>query len=165
MTPMLNPIPDDYGSLLVQIVVDDAPAAIAFYEAAFGARELYRQLTADGARVAHCELLMSMSRFILHDEFPDGGLLSPRSLGGSPVTLMLYVADVDGFYDRAVAHGADPLSAPEDKFWGLRSAVITDPFGHRWLLAARIDDLSPEDILERAKLAAPEERQPMSRRR
>lgn len=165
MSDVVNPIPDDYGTLLVQLVVDDAEAAIAFYEAAFGAKELYRQRDARGQRVVYCELLMSTSRFILHDEFASGGLLSPLRLGGSPVTLMLYVSDVDAFYDRAVAHGAASLTPPEDKFWGLRSAAFTDPFGHRWLVAARIEDLSPVDILERAAEAAPEDRQPMARRR
>lgn len=164
MSGGVSPIPDDYGSLIVQLVVDDGDAAVAFYERAFGARELYRQHDAAGRRIAHCELLIGMARFILHDEFASGGLLSPRTLGGSAVTLMLYVEDVDAFHAQAVAKGATALSMPEDRFWGLRSAALTDPFGHRWLIASRIEDLSPDDILRRAREAAPGERQPMSRK-
>lgn len=159
---MVNPVPEDYGALVVQLVVDDATAAIAFYEAAFEAKLLYRQYDAAGERVAHCELLMGLSRFMLHDEFASAGLLSPRSLGGSPVTLMLHVADVDAFHARAVAHGGAALSEPADRFWGLRCATIIDPFGHRWLIASRTEDLSPDEILRRAATAAPEDLRPMS---
>jgi PhnB protein len=107
---------------------------------------------------------MSLSRFMLHDEFAAAGLLSPKRLGGSPVTLMLYVPNVDAFHEHAVAHGATALSEPEDRFWGLRSATLVDPFGHRWLIASRIEDLSPDEILRRAAEAAPGDLRPMGGR-
>ena len=153
--PPVDPIPEEYGSLIIQLVVGDARAAIEFYKAAFDANELYRQHDASGAKIVHCELLLGRSRLMLHDEFPTRDLSAPTSLGGTPVTLMLYVEDVDLSIERAKASGARIIAEPEDKFWGVRSGVLSDPFGHRWLLASRKEDLSPADILERAR-AEPE---------
>lgn len=161
---MTSPVPDEFGALIVQLVVDGAAAAVAFYQATFGARELYRQHAATDARVVHAELLVGHARFIVYDAFPEQGLVAPPALGGTPVTLMLYVEDVDAVFARAVAAGASAEGSPEDHFWGVRSGVIVDPFGHRWLLASRIDDLSPGEILARAGAAAPAERVPLGRR-
>jgi PhnB protein len=149
--PPVDPIPEEYGSLIIQLIVGDARAAIAFYKTAFDANELYRQYDASGAKIVHCELLLGRSRLMLHDEFEARELYSPARLGGTPVTLMLYVEDVDRIMARARTEGARIVAAAEDKFWGVRSGVLCDPFGHRWLLASRTEDLSPSDILERAK--------------
>jgi PhnB protein len=149
--PPVDPIPEEYGSLIIQLIVNDARAAIDFYKAALGANELYRQYDAAGAKIVHCELLLGRSRLMLHDEFPARDLPSPASLGGTAVTLMLYVENVDASMARAERAGARIVAAPEDKFWGVRSGVLSDPFGHRWLLASRTEDLSPTEILERAK--------------
>ncbi len=161
MSNAIDPIPADFGALVVQLVVDSAGDAIAFYKAAFGADELYRQLDAAGTKIVHCELLVGLSRFIVHDEFAEAGLVSPHALGGTPATLMLYVEAVDAAFDRAVAAGAAPLLVPEDRFWGVRSGLVLDPFGHRWLLASRIEDLSPSDILDRARAVPDSERAPL----
>jgi PhnB protein len=156
----VDPIPEEFGSLIVQLIASDAKAAVAFYRAAFDARELYRQYRLEGDKIVHCELLIGRSRVMLHDEFPERGLLSPRSLGGTPITLMLYVEDVDRTFTQAVAAGGTGVSAPATKFWGVRSGVLLDPFGHRWLLASRTEDLSPSDILDRARAAPDIDRTP-----
>lgn len=161
---MTSPIPDEFGTLIFQLVVADAVAATDFYQVVFGAKELYCQHAATDARVVHAELLVGRARFIVYDAFPERGLVAPPALGGTPVTLMLYVEDVDRVFAGAVAAGASAESSPEDHFWGVRSGVIVDPFGHRWLLASRIDDLSPAEILTRAQAAAPAERVPLGRR-
>lgn len=157
-------VPADYGALIAQLAVGDARAAIDFYRRALGARELYRQVDGDGRRIVHCELLVGLSRFIVHDEFAEAGLLSPQTLGGTCVTLMHYVEDVDLACRSAVDAGATLLTAPEDRFWGLRSGMILDPFGHRWLLATQIEDLSPQEIADRARQAPAAERLPGGRR-
>src|SRR5271156_5583841 len=124
--------PPELGPLLVQLTVADAEAAIAFYIRAFGGSELYRNCeTAAGGRVAHCELLIAGARVTLHDEFPEYGLLAPTSLGGTPISLNLYVADVDQTYARVIAAGAEVVTPPADHFWGARSGALRDPFGHR----------------------------------
>jgi PhnB protein len=100
-------------------------------------------------RIMHCELLLGDSRFFVVDEFP-GAAWSPRSLGASSVTLHLYVEDVDVLFDRAVAAGAEVLLPVGDQFWGDRYGMIRDPFGHRWSIASRIEDLSPKELTTRA---------------
>jgi PhnB protein len=130
------------------LTVHDAGAAVRFYRAAFDADELLRQDAPDG-RVLHCELLVYGGRLLLHDEFPEMGDRSARTIGGSPVMLHLYVPDVDAAYRRAVQAGATPLMAPADAFWGDRYAQVTDPFGHRWSLATQREDLTGEEISDR----------------
>ena len=138
----------ELGPLLVQLTVPDAEAAIAFYLEAFGGSELYRNReTADGGRVAHCELLVAGARIMLHDEFPEYGLLAPASLGGTSVSLNLYVADVDETYARAIAAGGEIITSPTDHFWGARSGALHDPFGHRWVISTQIEDPSPDEII------------------
>lgn len=160
-TDAVDPIPEEFGSLIVQLIAPDAKAAVAFYRAAFDAHELYRQFGPGGDKIVHCELLIGRSRIMLHDEFPERRLLSPQSLGGTSTTLMLYVEDVDRAFAQAVAAGGKAVSAPATKFWGVRSGVLQDPFGHRWLLASRTEDLSPSDILERARAAPDSDRIPL----
>lgn len=144
----------ELGPLLVQLTVSDAEAAIAFYIQAFGGSELYRNReTAEGGRVAHCELLIAGARIMLHDEFPEYGLLAPASLGGTPVSLNLYVADVDETYARAIAAGGQIITAPTDHFWGARSGALRDPFGHRWVISTQVHDPSPEEIIRLSNAA------------
>ena len=131
---------DEYAGITPQLTVPSTAAAVEFYQAAFGADELIRNAGDDG-RVFHCELLLNGGRLLLHDDFSEEGE-TPRALGGSPVTLHLYVPDVDEAYRRCVAAGAEPLSPPEDTFWGDRYAQIKDPTGHLWSLGTRKDDLS-----------------------
>jgi PhnB protein len=160
MTQDVDPIPEDYGALIIQLVLSDATAAIEFYKRAFGATDLYRQHDPSGTKIVHCELVIGHSRLILYDEFPERGLISPATLGGTPVSLMLYVEDVDDSVRRARDLGAHIISEPETKFWGVRSSLLLDPFGHRWLFASRVEDLSPADILERACVAPASARMP-----
>lgn len=162
--PELDPIPEEYGSLVIQLVTSPATKAIDFYAAAFGAHEFYRQHDESGQKIAYCELLIGRSRMMLHDEYPERDLHSASSLGGSPVTLVLYVDDTDAAVERALAAGAELVSPPEDRFWGVRSAVLIDPFGHRWLIGSRIEDLSPEDILGRARSEPKNARLPLGGR-
>ena len=145
-----SPIPEEFQTLSPQLVVADAGAAIAFYQQAFGAEELYRNLAPDREAIIHCELLLGDSRFFVHDEFPDSGLCSPASYGGSSVTLHLYVDDADRWWQRAIDAGAQVTLPLEDQFWGDRYGILTDPFGHRWSIASRIEDFAPSKAQERA---------------
>jgi len=149
----------ELGPLVVQLAVADADAAITFYTRALGASELYRNRErADGGRVVHCELLIAGARVVLHDEFPEYGLLAPTSLGGTPVSLNLYVADVDETYARAIAAGGEIVTTPTDHFWGARSGAFRDPFGHRWVISTQVSDPSPEDIIRMSNDAPAESR-------
>jgi uncharacterized glyoxalase superfamily protein PhnB len=123
---------------------------VEFYNRAFGAHELYRSTTPDGAAVMHCELLLGDSRFFLVDEMPNWKVVSPLTLGGSPVTLHLYVNDADAAYARAIEAGAEMVLPPDDGFWGERYAIVRDPFGHVWAVASRVEDLSPHEARRRA---------------
>jgi uncharacterized glyoxalase superfamily protein PhnB len=142
---------DDFHTITPHLVVRDAARAIEFYCRAFGAAELYRNLAPDGKAIQHAELMLGDSRFLLHDEFPDQGLLSPLGYLGTAVTLHLYVDDVDTVFARAVHEGAQVLMPLENCFWGDRYGILRDPFGHRWSVATRIKDLSPRELQKRAE--------------
>lgn len=149
MTANRAQLPEEYQPITPQLVVRGASQAIAFYTAAFGANELHRHATPDGALIMHAELLLNGARLLLHDEFPDRGVVGPESLGGTPVTLHLYVADVDVAFARAVSAGASVLLPLQDAFWGERYGIIRDPFGHRWSIAAPNDALAPSEVRKR----------------
>lgn len=142
-------VPEDFHTITPHLAVDGVAAAIDWYHRAFEAHELLRNLAPDGESVMHAELLLGDSRFFVVDEFP-GATRAPRSLGGSSVTLHLYVEDVDGFVARAVAEGAEVLLPVEDRFWGDRYGILRDPFGHHWSVASRLEDLSPNQLRDRA---------------
>lgn len=135
------PVPEEFNSVLPHIIVSDSAKAAEFYKAAFGADELYRDQGPDG-RIWHLELLIGATRLPLSDEFAGMRLVSPSQEGNS-VIIHHYVEDVDATFKRAVAAGATPLLEPDDVYWGDRYSQIQDPFGHRWAIAARIDDRSP----------------------
>lgn len=156
---MTMPVPEDFHTITPQLVVHGVAEAIAWYTRAFGANELFRNIAPDGTRIMHSELLLGDSRFFVVDEFADGPMKSPATLGGSPVTLHLYVRDVDAVFDRAVAAGATVLMKVADQFWGDRYGIISDPFGHRWSIASRVEDLSPRDLHKRAESWASERRE------
>jgi PhnB protein len=145
----MDPIPEDFHTITPHLVVKGVADAIAWYTKAFGAHELLRNMAPDGTSIMHAELLLGDSRFFVVDEFP-GPMCSPTTLGGSPVTLHLYVRDVDAMFDRAVDAGATALMAVADQFWGDRYGMLVDPFGHRWSIASRIEDLSPKALQNRA---------------
>ncbi len=145
----VKPIPDGYNVLTAYLSIKGAADAIEFYKKAFGAKEVMRLAQPDG-RIGHAELQFGDSRLMLADEFPEMDFRSPRSVGGTPVMLHLYVDDVDAVVGRAVAHGAKVLRPIQDQFYGDRSGSVADPYGHVWHVATHKEDLSPEEIGRRA---------------
>ena len=145
-------IPEGYHAVTPYLAVKGGAAAIAFYEKAFGAKELFR-MPAPGGTIAHAELQIGDSRVMLSDEAPDMGAKSPQTLGGSPVSLMLYVEDVDATVKRAIDAGAKPTRPVENQFYGDRSGGIIDPFGHSWWVATHVEDVPPDELERRAKAA------------
>lgn len=143
-----SPIPDAYRTATPYLIVNDAAAAIAFYKNVFGATELVRLADPTG-KVMHAEIRINNSPFMLADEFPDMGYRSPLTLGGSPVSIYLYVEDVDAQFARAIAAGAREVMPATDQFDGDRRGTLIDPFGHVWLLASRKETISFETIRER----------------
>jgi uncharacterized glyoxalase superfamily protein PhnB len=142
---------EDFHTITPHLTVRGVDDAIRFYIRAFGASELYRNLAPDGKSIMHAELMLGDSRFLLHDEFPDAGELSPLSYGGTSIKLHLYIPDVDDRFQRAIDAGAEVLMPVQDCFWGDRYGILRDPFGHRWSLATRLEDLSPRQVQDRAE--------------
>jgi PhnB protein len=138
-------VPRASGALVPGLAIRGAAAAIEFYKKAFGAKELSRMASPDG-KIMHAELRLGDRVLFLGDESPEMGAPSPQTLGGSPVSFMHYVKDVDAVYARAVAAGAKPVMPPADMFWGDRYGQVTDPFGHRWALATHQADLTPRQM-------------------
>jgi PhnB protein len=131
------------------LIVDGGDAAIRFYTEVLGAKERMR-MGAPGGRVGHAELEFGSSVVMLADEHPEMGARGPKSVGGSPVLIHLYVADVDAVFQAAVAAGATETRAVEDKFYGDRGGEFEDPFGHRWSVATHVEDVPPEEMDRRA---------------
>lgn len=148
----VKPIPDDYPRVCAYLHIDGASAAIAFYEKVLGAKERMRMGGPDD-KVAHAELQVGDSVIMLADEFPDMNVLGPRSIGGTPVSLMVFVEDVDATFERAISEGATSLQPVEDKFYGDRSGQFEDPFGHHWTVASHVEDVAPDELMERAAQA------------
>lgn len=149
MSTNVKPIPEDMHSLTPHIVCAKATEAIEFYKRAFGATDAGTLFTKDG-KLMHAMLRIGDSALMLMEENPQWGALGPAALGGSPVTLHLYVKDADATYARAVQEGATGKMPPSDMFWGDRYGVVTDPYGHNWAIATHIKDLTPEQIAEGA---------------
>jgi PhnB protein len=149
MAGNVKPIPDGYHSVTPYLIVNGAAAAIEFYKKAFGATELGRMPQPDG-RVGHAELQIGDSRVMLADEFPERDIHGPKKYGGSAVTLHLYVEDVDQVASQAVAAGAKILRPVQDQFYGDRSGMLADPFGHQWNVSTHKEDLTMEEIGKRA---------------
>jgi uncharacterized glyoxalase superfamily protein PhnB len=143
--PQIKPIPDGFHSLTPHLVCENASAAIDFYKAAFGATELSRLPGPDG-KLMHGSVRIGDSILMLTDEFPQYGGLGPKMLKGSPVTLHLYVTDVDAAFAKAVAAGAKVKMPLADMFWGDRYGQVEDPFGHFWALAMHIRDTTPDEM-------------------
>jgi PhnB protein len=132
------------------LIVKDAARAIDFYKKAFGAIELFRMADPSG-RIGHAEIKIGDSPVMLADEFPDMGYRSPLSLGGTPVSLLIYVENVDALASQAIAAGAKVLRPVIDQFYGDRSGTFSDPFGHTWTIATHKEDLSPEELQKRSE--------------
>jgi PhnB protein len=150
MATQVKKIPDGYHSVTPYLVVGDATRAIDFYKQAFGASEIMR-MGAPGGKIGHAELKIGDSMIMISDELM--GNKSPQTLGGSPVSIFLYVADVDSVFKQAVNAGARTDAAPADMFWGDRYGKLTDPFGHSWALATHIEDVAPAEMKKRAQAA------------
>jgi PhnB protein len=138
----VTPVPNPRAPLSPYLVVRGADEALRFYTQAFGAKEAFR-LNMPGGKVGHAELDIAGANLMLAEEFPDFGALSPPTIGGTPVSIHLYVADVDAFVARATAAGALLLRPIKDEFYGDRVALLTDPFGHKWHIASRREEVSP----------------------
>jgi PhnB protein len=147
-------IPKDYNSITPYLIIKGAAQAIEYYKKVFGATELFRMNGPDG-KVGHAELKIGDSRFMVADENPSmtQGQMSAATIGASPVSLYLYLPDVDRVIERAAAEGAKILKPVEDQFYGDRTGFIRDPFGHLWGVATHIEDVAPKDMEERAKKA------------
>jgi PhnB protein len=146
----VQPIPEGYHSATPYLIVNGAARAIEFYQRAFGATEIMRFAMPDG-NIGHAEIKIGNSPIMLADEFPEMGYKGPQSLGGSPVSIMLYVEDVDSVFNRAVAAGGSIREGVQDKFYGDRTGTLQDPFGHVWHIATHKEDMSLEEMHRRAE--------------
>ncbi|MEO8214800.1 MAG: VOC family protein [Myxococcales bacterium] len=141
-------VPQGYYTVTPSLVLDDTTAAIEWYKKTFGADELSRAVGPDG-KVMHAEIRIGNSRVMLNDAMM--GAKSPKAYGGSPASLWLYVDDCDVLFNRAVAAGAEVSMPVADMFWGDRFGAVVDPFGHRWSLATRKEDLTPDEQDQRQR--------------
>ena len=145
---MVNPIRDEYPRITAYLCVDGAADAIDFYTSVFGLTERNR-MTFDG-RIGHCELALGGSMIMLSDEFPEMGVIGPKTLGGTPTSMNVYVEDADTTFAAALAAGATELRPVQDQFYGDRSGQFEDPWGHRWGVASHIEDVDDDEIARRA---------------
>ena len=145
-------LPDAFRPATPYLIVNGAADAIAFYREAFGATEILR-LADPAGKVMHAEMRIGNSPFMLADEFPEMGYRSPQSLGGSAVSILIYVDDVDSQFARAIAAGATETMAVADQFDGDRRGTLTDPFGHVWLVATKLEDVSLAEMRARFEAA------------
>lgn len=146
-------IPDGYHSVTPYLIITGAAEAIDYYKKAFGATELLR-MPAPGGKIGHAEIKIGDSPIMLADEFPEMGYKSPQTLGGSPVSIMIYVEDVDTVFNQAVAAGGKVQRPLKDQFYGDRTGTLEDPFGHVWHVATHKEDVSAEEMERRAKAAS-----------
>jgi PhnB protein len=148
MTSEVKPVPEGYHTVTPYLCVSGAADALEFYKNAFGAIEICRMPDPSG-KIGHAEIRIGDSHIMLADEFPEMNFRSPQSIGGTPVTLYLYVDDVDATVNQAVNAGAKLVKPVEDQFYGDRSGSIEDPFGHSWHVATHKEDVSEEEIHKR----------------
>lgn len=145
-----RPIPEGYHTVTPYLIFSDASKAIDFYKEAFGATELFRMPTPEG-KIGHAEIKIGDSPIMMADEYPDMGYVGPQALGGSPISIMLYVEDVDASFPRAIQAGAEEVKPLQDQFYGDRSGTLKDPFGYTWTISTHVEDVAPEEIERRHK--------------
>ena len=150
----VKPIPDGYHTVTPYLVIKGAAAAIDFYKKAFGAVEKFRMPGPDG-QVGHAELQFGTSAIMLADECPERGALSPKTIGGSPISIYLYMENVDAVVDRAVSAGGTLKQPVTNMFYGDRSGGVEDPFGFTWYVATHVEDVSPEEMQKRMAAMKP----------
>jgi PhnB protein len=148
MAQNVKPVPDGYHTATPYLIVDGGAIAIDFYQRAFGAKEIMR-VSAPGGKVGHAEIKIGDSVIMLADEAPEMDARSPKFHRGSPVSILLYVEDVDKQFAQAVAAGGTATRPVADQFYGDRSGSLKDPFGHTWHLSTHKEDVSPEEIKKR----------------
>jgi PhnB protein len=149
----VKPIPEGYPQVTPYLCVDGAAAAIEFYCEVFGAKERMRMPGPDG-KIGHAEIEIGDSVIMLADEAPEMQAFCPSTIGGTPVSIVLYVTDVDTVFNRALAGGATRIHPLADKFYGDRTGTLLDPFGHMWTIATHKEDVSPEEMQRRAAAEA-----------
>ena len=149
----VKPIPDGYPRITPYLYIDGAGAAIDFYGAVLGATERMRMAGPDG-KVGHAELQIGDSVIMLADEHPEMGIRGPKTVGGTPVAISVYVEDVDAVFERALKQGATELRAVDNQFYGDRSGQFEDPFGHHWSVATHVEDVPPDEMAKRAAAMA-----------
>jgi PhnB protein len=147
---MTKPIPDGYHSVTPYLIINGAADGIEYYKKAFGATELFRMPAPEG-KIGHAEIKIGDSPIMLADEFPEMGYKSPQSLGGSPVSIMIYVEDVDTVFNQAIAAGGKEQRPVKDQFYGDRMGTLEDPYGHLWHVATHKEDVTPEEMEKRMK--------------
>jgi PhnB protein len=150
MAKNVKAIPTGHHTVTPYLAIRNAARALEFYEKGFGATVAYKLLLPDG-RLGHAEIRLGDSFIMLADEFPEYGGKAPEALGGSPVSIHLYVEDVDAFFKRALMAGARERRPVEDQFYGDRSGQLEDPFGHLWWVATHKEDVAPEEMQKRAQ--------------
>jgi PhnB protein len=147
-TKAVKPIPDGSRAITPYLIVRGGTAALAFYKKAFGAEETLRLDM--GGKIGHAEMKLGDSTVMLADEHPEMGYKSPQAYGGTPVSLLFYVEDVDARVKQAVTAGAKLLRPVQDQFYGDRTGTVVDPFGHVWTIATHVEDVTPEETAKRA---------------
>lgn len=155
MNKKVKPIPEGYHSVTPYLIVNGAAKAIEFYKKAFNATELSRMPDANG-KIYHAEIKIGNSPIMVADEFPEMNFRSPQAFGGSPISICLYVENVDTLFKQAIAAGAKEIRPLKNQFYGDRSGTLTDPFGYTWTIATHIEDVTPEEMEKRAKQAMKE---------
>jgi PhnB protein len=144
----VTPIPKGYHTATPYIIVDNAAAALDFYRKALGAKELMR-IPGPGGKIMHCEFRIGDSIIMMADEHPEMDARAPKSYGGSPISMALYVANVDAQFKQALAAGGKVKRPLSDQFYGDRTGSFTDPFGHTWHIATHVEDVSPTEMQRR----------------
>jgi PhnB protein len=150
MSGKVKAIPEGYEGATPYLIVKGAARALEFYKNAFGASEVMR-MPGPGGTVGHAEIKIGKAMIMLADEFPDMNCKSPQSFGGSPVSIMVYVKDVDTFVKRAASAGAKVIRPVANQFYGDRSGSLEDPFGHQWHFATHVEDVPPDEMAKRAE--------------
>jgi PhnB protein len=150
----VKPIPEGYHAVTPYLIIKGATQALDFYKKVFGATEVMR-FEAPGGKIGHAEIKIGDSHIMLADEMPERGYKSPKTIGGTPVSIMLYVNDCDAVFNRAVSAGSNPDQPLKDQFYGDRSGTITDPFGHVWTIGTHKEDVTPEEMKRRMSSLQP----------
>jgi len=152
MANKVKPIPEGYHSITPYLYIKGAASAIDYYKKAFGATELFRMPGPDG-KIGHAEIKIGDSPIMMADENAEIGALSPQTIGGTPMSIMIYVEDVDTVFNQAIAAGGQQIRPVADQFYGDRTGGLKDPFGFQWWIATHVEDVSPEEMEKRAKAA------------